>query len=430
MYLRGVFIKNPVLIVYIMKTLNLIVFSADNIVNDKIEEVHEALFSVLRKEYDINLVSHKHIEKLDAASFSMILISSGNVGNEIINKYENLPHPLYIVVDGKRNSLGVALEVLAWANSQSVKAEIIYGSPEDMLHKINMQYAVFQAQVSLKGKKIGVIGTPAKWLVSSEVNYLLTQRRWGVEFVDINQDDLLPVYEAITENEIDGKCEALVSHAAGCENINPDDVVRAVKFYEAMRRVIAENGLDAVTVYCMRIQKRLNTTSDVALSLLNNEGIPAGSEGDLQSIFTMLMLKELTGEKSFMGNVSGVDHRDNSILMSHCSISTDMTAGYYLNTHFESNSGVAVHGIMEEQEDVTVVKCGGECLDEYFVSRGTVMNHAYSDELCRTQIKVRLNEAVDYFLERPISNHHVLVRGNHEKIVNDFLLHNSCKRIR
>ena len=97
-----------------MKTLNLIVFSADDIVNDKIEEVHEALFSVLRKEYDINLVSHKHIEKLDAASFSMILISSGNVGNEIINKYENLPHPLYIVVDGKRNSLGVALEVLAW----------------------------------------------------------------------------------------------------------------------------------------------------------------------------------------------------------------------------------------------------------------------------------------------------------------------------
>ncbi len=33
--------------------------------------------------------------------------------------------------------------------------------------------------------------------------------------------------------------------------------------------------------------------------------------------------------------------------------------------------------------------------------------------MCRTQLHLRLDEPLDYFLERSIGNHHVIVRGDH-----------------
>lgn len=414
---------------YIMKTLNLITFSSQNSTAEGVVELHRELFSILKKEYEIRIIPHKDLNRLDPNEFNMILISTGKVGNEIINKYEYLPHPLTIIADGKGNSLGDAIEVMSWANSQSVKADIIYGQPEDILGKINTYYKIYVTQRALKGKKIGVIGTPAKWLVSSEVNYLLAQRRWGIEFVDINQDDVQPLFENVMDEDIDSLCESLVSKARECRDIVPEDLVKSVKMYKAVKKICTENGFDAVTLNCNRMQKRLKMSSDIPLSLLNNDGVPAGNEGDLQSIFTMLMARELTGENAFMGNIGCIDQRDNSVTMAHCSISTDMTKEYILRSHYETNEGVAVQGVLDQQ-DVTVVKCGGECLDEYFVSHGIVMPHEHDEHSCRTQIKVRLNSPVSYFLENPIGNHHILIRGNHEKIINDFLQSNSCKRIK
>ena len=48
--------------------------------------------------------------------------------------------------------------------------------------------------------------------------------------------------------------------------------------------------------------EKLGTTGCLALALLNDEGIPAGCEGDLQSIFTLLIAKTLTGQAGFMAN--------------------------------------------------------------------------------------------------------------------------------
>jgi L-fucose isomerase-like protein len=33
--------------------------------------------------------------------------------------------------------------------------------------------------------------------------------------------------------------------------------------------------------------------------------------------------------------------------------------------------------------------------------------------MCRTQLHLRLDEPLDYFLERSIGNHHVIVRGDY-----------------
>lgn len=53
-----------------------------------------------------------------------------------------------------------------------MKSEILHGELPVIIQRIHTLYNNFQAQRSLFGKRIGVIGTPSSWLVASNVDYL------------------------------------------------------------------------------------------------------------------------------------------------------------------------------------------------------------------------------------------------------------------
>ena len=42
---------------------------------------------------------------------------------------------------------------------------------------------------------------------------------------------------------------------------------------------------------------------------------------------------------------------------------------FIIRDHFETQSGIAIQGLMHEG-DVTIFKCGSECLDEYYLAEG------------------------------------------------------------
>ena len=90
-----------------------------------------------------------------------------------------------------------------------------------------------------------------------------------------------------------------------------------------------------------------------------------------------------------------------------------MVKDYYLDTHFESGIGVAIKGYLNE-ERVTIFKLSRN-LKDYFVTTGTILRNLEEDNLCRTQIEVRLDEGTEYFLTRPYGNHHVILYGDHKE---------------
>ena len=91
-----------------------------------------------------------------------------------------------------------------------------------------------------------------------------------------------------------------------------------------------------------------------------------------------------------------------------------MADRYIVRDHYESLSGVAVEGVFDPM-DMTVVKCGGAGMERYFISRARLLECTTNPNMCRTQLHLRLDEPLDYFLERSIGNHHVIVRGDHVK---------------
>jgi len=81
-------------------------------------------------------------------------------------------------------------------------------------------------------------------------------------------------------------------------------------------------------------------------------------------------------------------------------------------------------------EDHTLFKCGGSGLDKYFLSRGEILDNLNNSKMCRTQLKIKLDESVDYFFKNPIANHHIIILGDHIKIIEEFMDTMNCTRIK
>jgi L-fucose isomerase-like protein len=73
---------------------------------------------------------------------------------------------------------------------------------------------------------------------------------------------------------------------------------------------------------------------------------------------------------------------------------------------------VAVRGKLP-LTDVTVFKVFGDDLSRYWVSSGTVIDNLVNETGCRTQIRIVMDESVEYFLEESLANHHIIILGDH-----------------
>ncbi len=407
--------------------INLITFASILHKQTTIRSSHEIILNELEKYFTLKFIDYTEMGKLTPDDFSLLFIATGGVERLVIQHFEQLPRPTILLADGMQNSLASALEISSWLRNRGMKSEILHGELTEIVKRLFVMYNNFKAQRQISNSRIGVIGTPSNWLIASNVDYLLAKRRWGVEYVDIPLERVVEYYNKISDEEVGDASAQLAGQALACREATPDDMLKAMKIYHALKRIAEEDKLSALTLSCFRLIELTGTTGCLALSLLNDEGIIAGCEGDLQSIFTMLIVKTLTTQSAFMANPSMINARTNEIILAHCTIGLKQTEKFILRSHFETDLSIGIQGILPTG-DVTLVKCGGECLDEYYLTTGTLTENTNYLNMCRTQVRIRLNSPADYFLRNPLGNHHILFHGNYETILNEFFQVNSCKR--
>lgn len=409
--------------------LNLIIFSAStHKPSASIDELHSALLSKLKDNFVLHYVFEQDLPELDNKQFSIVFINSGGVEKNVAKMVEFLPKPVFLLADGLENSLASALEIAAWLRSQGIRCEILHGENDFVINRITLLSKIFVSQQKLAKSKIGVIGTPSNWLIASDVDYLLSKRRWGIEYVDIDLERVIEQYNRISEDEVGDQSVMVAQNAADIIEGTAEDLINAMRMYKAIETIAKVEQLDALTLSCFQLVEKTGVTGCLALSLLNDNGIISGCEGDLQSIFTMLLAKILTGKDSFMGNPSKVDITNNELVLAHCTIGLKQTDRYLLRNHFETGKSISIQGIMPIG-NMTLLKCGGECLDQYYVSSGTLVENTRSESFCRTQVKLSLHTPVSYFLNNPIGNHHILLRDDYSQLFDEFFKQNGCLRI-
>ena len=407
-------------------TIHLITFASTLLKQQSVLGSHETLLNELEKYFTVRIVDPDHIRLLMPSDFAVIFMASGGVERQVISRFDQLPRPLVILADGMQNSLASALEVHSWLRGRGIRSEILHGNLQAIVKRLLILHHNLKACASLRGSRIGVIGTPSPWLIASGVDYLLAKRRWGVNFVDLPLQRIVERYRTIPDNEVRQQAAQLASKALACREATVEEIIKAVKLYQALRQEVDEQQLQALTLNCFKLIEWVGTTGCLALALLNDAGITAGCEGDLQSIFTMHVARTLTGQPGFMSNVSMVNQARNEVVLSHCTVALKQTEQYILRNHFETESGIGIQGLLPTG-DVTLLKIGGESLDEYYLNTGTLTENTNYINMCRTQIRVQLDDSVDYFFRRPLGNHHILLNGNHTMVIRHFLQGFACK---
>jgi len=358
-------------------------------------------------------VSNGTLEEVAAQELPVFFIASGGAEPGFLKSHTAVKPPYILLTTPAYNSLAAAMEILGYLEEQGKPGEILHGSIESIAKRLGVLMRVATAKRKISGMRLGAIGKPSG-LISSEADAEKLKTASGMEIVDLSLDELVAEYRkgGYPENERTKELKA-----AGYD---PDEVEQALNVYGATCRMIERHNLQAVTIRCFDLLSLIHTTGCLALAILNAQGIPAACEGDTKSLASMVILNAITGQSSFMANPSCMDDQTMEIVFAHCTLPIDMPDRYRLTTHFESGIGVAVAGDVSLGK-VTVFKCN-DTLTRHYAGRAELLECPHREDLCRTQMRLKMLDGVDYFAHGPISNHHMIVKGDWVDEINEFFL--------
>ena len=408
-------------------------FQTDEFVKNEYADLIQRLKNECNAE--INIMGDESVETWRAASLQSLpdafMIATGGVENLFKRIWSAIDvetmcgssrqKTVTIIADGRNNSLAAALEILTYLGNIGVEGRILHGTNDEIISAVMETHG----SASLRGR-IGLFGQPSDWLIASGVDRDYLHQHYGIETIDIDLQRLIDGIKTIPQTEAEKVAQTILKRPKGVVEPSDADMLEAAKAYLAIKRICQEERLDAMTIRCFDIVKAWGTTSCLALALLNDEGIVAGCEGDMQTLMSMFLAKRLCGEAAFMANPSQLT--DKTSMLAHCTIPLTMCDETTIRSHFESSIGVAIQGVLP-LTDYTLFKWGGSKLDRFFVTEAQAVETPYSNHFCRTQITLNVN-LKPYLLQHSIGNHHVIIRGRHADQIRQFMLENDiveCK---
>lgn len=320
--------------------------------------------------------------------------------------------PFYLLTSGKSNSLAASMEILSYLRQNDFKGEIIHGKPDYISKRIRLLAKVGEARQSLKGSKLGIIGEPSDWLISSVADKDTVMRRLGISLVDIPMQELLDVITVTPLRELNEQASVdAIRYALPVAN----------QIYDALKMIVEKHQLQGFTIRCFDLLTAVHNTGCLALAKLNSEGVVAGCEGDVPAMLSMKITQSLLGVSGFQANPASINPETGEMLFAHCTIPFNMVERYEFDTHFESGIGVGIRGYMKEGP-VTIFKVSGD-LSRSFIEEGELIHNQAKPDLCRTQQVIQLShpDKASYFLTNPIGNHHIILPGHHHDLLEGLL---------
>lgn len=360
----------------------------ENNINDKI------IFSGL-EDYDCDL--------------KLIFISSGGSEGLFLKEFDKLKEPYYFLTSGNNNSLAASLEILTYLNLNNKKGEIIHGNMTYISQRIKALEKLNKNKKAISNSKLGVIGKPSDWLISSIPNYKDVKNKFGIDLVDISLDEVKNEFDKFSFDNL----------KIDLKEFDKEELNKAKRIYQAFSNICNKNKLDGFSVRCFDLLQPLKSTGCLGLALLNDKNIISSCEGDIMAMISMLVAKKISGNDVFQANPSRIDVENKKIVFAHCTIPLNMVKDYKFDTHFESRTGVAIKGYLYE-DDVTVLRLSSN-LNDYFLEEGKIIRNLDDPNLCRTQIEVLFNSDISSILTKPCGNHHIIFYGKHKKEIEDYL---------
>jgi hypothetical protein len=226
------------------------------------------------------------------------------------------------------------------------------------------------------------------------------KQRLGVELVAIADGRYDEVLASVDDAAAEKEAKQWIDEAKSIVEPTQEDVVKAARASLTLNQLIEENHAQGLCVgTCMRWLPR--GFPCLGFSRLNDRGIPAACDGDMDCLLTMLIFQHALNQAGFLGNAAGVDTARNAFHLSHCSAPLKMegpsgpTAPYLLRRHAEVRGGAVPEVHYHIGQKITFTKLVH--LETLLVFTGTIIEvpevPAGTERGCRTELVAEVEDA-------------------------------------
>jgi hypothetical protein len=220
--------------------------------------------------------------------------------------------------------------------------------------------------------------------------------RLGADVVVVGQERFDEMLNAVDAGAAQAEAKAWIGGAKSVVEPTREDVLKAARVSLALDRLVAEEKAQGLAVgTCMGWLAR--GFPCLGFTRLRDRGIPASCEGDMDSLWTMMLFGYAFGIPGFQGNAT-FDTAKNAVWTAHCVGPTKMdgpdstAAPYLLRSHSEIGGGVVPEIQYRIGQEITRTKLVN--LDTMLISTGTIREVPdKSVRACRTQIVTEIRDA-------------------------------------
>ncbi len=268
--------------------------------------------------------------------------------------------------DGKVSSCSLVGQHL-WGSSlrQAGHAfELVYGDPDDDALRAELVRAIAIARTAavLRGAKVGVIGTHAPGFIDLAADPFLLRRTLGVQLQPLSLPQFIERVHAVAEESMRKDVERVLDWKLPMRDVTADDLGMNSRCYLAMRELMAEESLDAISIQCWpELPNMIGQWPYLAVTRLSTEGLAVSIEGDVDGAIGSLMNCHLGTGPGFL--TDWLEHDRNTIYFWHPGMAPmDMcyaagsAGGPTLAKHFNIVKPLVVDAAIRANEDATIAR--------------------------------------------------------------------------
>lgn len=309
------------------------------------------------------------------------------------------------------NSLPSAISVKNRADAEGIPTKIYFCKDVTA----SECYNVLDEAITLGNNVMQVSNT--RVVVVSDVvdeSYSIFENVTGIKTSLVSHDELVKLFNEVRDEKVNYLNRLGVK--LDLTNVDDYSFKNVARMYLALKELVERNGFNAVALDCFPLLIKYKITPCLAVSLLNEDGIPTACEADLRSLLLMLIAKAVGGWPAWIANIASVD--GNHMVLAHCTIATGLAHRCRLTTHFESNYPYSLSCSLPPGMYTLVG------IDREFTTMATLKvrvldSGSLFEDMCRTQVVVESEVDLSYFPNIALSNHHVLLPGDQSAKIKD-----------
>ena len=286
------------------------------------------------------------------------------------------------------------------------------------------EYATAAAIVKkLKSTRIGLVGSIPDIMLSLEVDSFSVKNTFGPIVVPIDFYKIDYYLKKINKDKVKNRT-AEIKKIVGKISVEEEVLEESVNYYYAFLKMVEDLNLDALTVNCFPIPYIKGKTC-LATSNLNDAGIIAACEGDVNSAIVMLAFNFITGKASLNSDIIIENQKENALMFSHCGGGPFTCASNYkdiiLEEQYEVKSGMAVYyPVKTGGKDTTIINLiGKESTYRMCILNGISIptkELVYHGNPIQIKFKTNVEDLINQIGNEGFGHHWMVAYGNHKNI--------------